>query len=71
MIYQVRANLFFIKSDEACDFFRDCQLALVKSQAVNPDSPNIEICTIELIENHHDEDPNAPCTVMVSEDKET
>ena len=66
MIYQVRANLYFDESDEARDFFHDCELAYPKSITVNPDSPESELPTIELIENHHDEDPNRPCVVLSS-----
>lgn len=61
MIYQVRANLYFDEHDEAADFFHDCQVAHAKSIPVNPNSENAEFATIELIENHHDEEPNAEC----------
>lgn len=64
MIYQVRANLFFDIQDEANDFYHDCQLALLKSTMVNPDSENTEFATIELIENYHDENPNQPCSLL-------
>jgi len=61
MKYQVRANLYFDERDEAEDFFHDCQLALPKSIVLNPATPNQEPGRIELLENHHDEDPNTPC----------
>lgn len=64
MIYQVRANLYFVKPDEARDFYHDCVLAFAKSTIVNPDSVNTEHSTLEQIENHHDEDPNGPCWLM-------
>jgi len=64
MIYQVRANIYFDKQDEAKDFFHDCELAFPKGIAVNPGSDNGEYSIIELIENHHDEDPNAPCSLI-------
>lgn len=65
MIYQVRANLYFNSHDEAADFYHDCELAFPKSIIVNPDSENSEYALIELIDNRHDEDPNAPCDVEI------
>ena len=64
MIYQVRANLFFASEDEARDFYHDCDVAFPKSIMVNPDTVCPEISVIELIENHHDEDPNGPCSLL-------
>lgn len=64
MIYQVRANLFFASQDEANDFLHDCELALAKSTNVNQGEPNEELSIAELIENHHDENPNAPCSLL-------
>ena len=66
MIYQVRANLFFNEEDEARDFLYDCERAFPKSIILNPDSEAVEYSTIEEIENHHDEEPNAPCTLLRS-----
>jgi len=68
MIYQVRANLYFESEDEANDFYHDCELAFAKSTLVNPDSENEESSRIELIENHHDQDPNEPCHVVAFRD---
>jgi len=67
MIYQVRANLFFDKEDEARDFYHDCELAFAKGISVNPDSENAEFSTIELIDNHHDDDSHQPCELELSE----
>lgn len=64
MIYQVTANLYFNIEDEAKDFFHDCELAYHKAIPVNPGNDNAEFNTIELIENHHDEDPNQSCTLL-------
>jgi len=61
MIYQVRANLFFNIHDEAVDFYHDCELAFAKAIIVNPDTEATEDSVIELIKNHHDDNPNAPC----------
>lgn len=66
MIWEVRARLFFDEHDEALDFYHDCQIAHEKAVIVNPDTENAEFATIELIENHHDEDPNAPCGLLFS-----
>lgn len=66
MLYQVRANLFFFSSDEATDFYHDCEVALPKSTVVNPDQDNIEISRIELIQNNHDENPNQECAILQS-----
>lgn len=68
MLYQVRANLYFEEEDEATDFYHDCQLAFAKSTLVNPDSENEEASTIELIQNHHDEDPNGACNSVTYRD---
>ncbi|MBA7545727.1 hypothetical protein ES705_38099 [subsurface metagenome] len=66
MIYQVRANLLFSEEDEAKDFYHDCELALAKSRVINPDSENIELSTIELINNNHDQEPNQPCELIAT-----
>jgi len=71
MIYEVRSNLFFAEADEAKDFYHDCEVALDKTMVVNPDSPNSEHPVIELIENHHDENPNGECSLLLSEKKFT
>lgn len=67
MFYQVKANLFFTESDEANDFFHDCQVALPKCSVVNPGDPNQEPSKIELILCHHDDNPNIPCEELASE----
>lgn len=64
MFYQVTANLFFEKEDEAVDFYHDCQLALAKTGVINPDAENIEFSVIERIDNNHDQDPNQPCEII-------
>ena len=64
MIYQVRANLYFDKEDEARDFYHDCELAYLKSTICNPDTQAAEYGIIQLMENHHDQDPNEPCTLI-------
>ena len=70
MIYQVRANLFFTEKDEARDFYRDCYLALSKSQVLNPGTEAQEAGLTELIANYHDQDPNQPCHVILSDTNE-
>lgn len=64
MIFQVRANLFFAEEDEARDFFHDCELAWYRAHNVNPGQENAELSIAELIENHHDDDPNSICSVI-------
>ena len=64
MIYQVRANIFFDVEDEAIDFYHDCEVAFPKGISVNPDTEASEFSIIELIRNHHDENPNAPCSII-------
>lgn len=66
MIYEVRARLFFNKEDEAKDFYHDCEKAYPKAVSVNPDSLNSEVSFADLVENHHDEDPHSPCSVISS-----
>lgn len=66
MKLQVRANLFFDKEDEAEDFYHDCEVAYPKSITINPNTPEAELATIELILNKHDEDPNIPCELLKS-----
>jgi len=70
MIYEVRATLFFEEADEADDFFHDCQTALPKSIVVHPCEANMEFGTIDKLECHHEEDPNAPCHVIEHDDNE-
>lgn len=67
MIYEVRARLFFDIDDEATDFYHDCEVAFLKSVSINPDQENAEFATIELIENHHPDDPNEPCILIQHE----
>ena len=66
MIYEVRATLFFTSEDEAWDFYHDCELAFPRGIDINPDQINTEYSIIELIENHHDEDPRGPCDYIES-----
>ena len=68
MFYQVRANLYFDKEDEAVDFYHDCVLALAKTDLINPNQENIEFSIIERINNNHDQDPNQPCELVASAD---
>lgn len=62
MIYEVRATMFFDEEDEARDFFHDCEIALEKAIVVNPDTPNQQCSTADLILCRHDEHPTQPCT---------
>lgn len=64
MFYEVRAKLLFTEEDEARDFFHDCELALAKTGFINQGQPNEEWSQTELLENHHDQDPNIPCELL-------
>lgn len=64
MIYEVRARLLFDVEDEAKDFYHDCELAFDKAVTINPDTINREDSTFEMLENHHNEDPNQPCVLL-------
>jgi len=66
MFYEVRATLYFLEQDEAEDFYHDCDMAYLKTMNVNPDTPSTECSIAQLIENHHDESPNAPCVLLSS-----
>lgn len=65
MIYEVRAKFLFDKPDEARDFYHDCEVAFPKTTSVNPSQENTEFSAAELIENHHDEAPTAPCHIIL------
>jgi len=64
MFYRVTANLHFTEPDEANDFYHDCQVALPKSDTINPDTISIEKGHIEIHKCYHDEDPTKPCEVI-------
>ena len=66
MIYEVKARLFFDEEDEARDFYHDCVVAHLKARDVNPDTEAQEISYAQLIENHHEDDPNHPCHIVNS-----
>ena len=66
MFYRVSASIFFLEQDEAVDFYRDCKLALVKGNVINPGQPNEEKSAILLQLCHHDESPALACEVMDS-----
>lgn len=65
MFYEVIAHLLFTQEDEAKDFYHDCEVALPKTGFINPGQPNMEFSSIELMENHHDQDPNIPCVKLL------
>lgn len=64
MFYKVTADLFFLIPDEANDFYHDCEIALPKSNTINPDQPNQERGYILLQMCYHDEDPTKPCITL-------
>lgn len=68
MFYRVTADLAFTEADEANDFYHDCQLALGKSQTINPGQKNQEKGAILLHQCFHDQDPLAACITLESEE---
>lgn len=68
MFYQVTMTCYFELEDEARDFYNDGHLALPKATVINPNQPDMEFSIIELLENHHDVDPNLPCVLIEYED---
>lgn len=66
MIYQLRANLYFSDPDAIYDILDKINDHFDDATAVNPDSENAEFSVVEVILNHHDEDPNASCDLVTS-----
>lgn len=64
MIYQVRVNLYLANEGEARGLYNHCLGVFPEATSVNPDTQNAEYSVIELIENHHDENPTAPCKLI-------
>lgn len=64
MIYQVRANLYFKQEAHARSFEKYCRAIFPQATSINPASVNSELSIVELIENHHDESPTAPCLLL-------
>lgn len=67
MFDRVTADLFFTEEDEANDFYHDCQLAILKSQTINPNQPDQERGEITLHHCTHDEPHINTCTLLKSE----
>jgi len=68
MLYEVQATLYLVEEDEGRDFLHDCLVALPKATVIHPGQSNQQCSIAELIDNHHDEDPNAPCIVIEHHD---
>jgi len=68
MFYEVRMTLYFLKEDEATDFYHDGEIALPKAGVVNPGQEDEEFSSIDLLENHHDDHPHQPCILLEHED---
>lgn len=64
MIYQIRANLFFNTLDIPNDLKQQLLNIWQHAQVINPLTENEEASIIEVIENHHDEHPTAPCSLL-------
>lgn len=67
MFYRVYAILNFTEEDEAADFYHDCEVAILKSQTINPGQPDAEQGYISLQHCYHDEHPGQPCDVIEDE----
>ena len=67
MFYRVTADMTFTIPDEAEDFYHDCQVALPKSQVINPGQDNEERSHISIHLCYHDEDPPKPCELIGEE----
>jgi len=66
MIYQLRANLFFTDKLQADGVFTFLNANFKQATLIHPDFNDMEFSFIELIENHHDETPTKPCTLLKS-----
>lgn len=64
MIYQLRTTLFFSTLDAIEDIKDKILDHWPNALAINPDTSNSEYSILELIENHHDDDPNGACTLI-------
>lgn len=64
MIYEVRVHLLLKNEGIARGLFSHCEGAFPLAVTINPGEQNAEVSVIELIENHHDESPTAPCLVL-------
>lgn len=64
MFYRVHADLPFTDSDEANDFYHDCQVALPKASTIHPGEETEERGTILYEQCFHDETPPKPCLVI-------
>lgn len=67
MFYQLRANLFFTDRDPINDIIEEIQHRWDKAQVVNPGTEAQECSEVEIVENHHDADPNEPCAELYHE----
>lgn len=66
MIYQVKVNMFLQNEGIARGLYNHCLEVFPQASIINPDTPNSEPSKLELIENHHDEDPHKPCLLLAA-----
>lgn len=64
MLYELRCTLFFATLDPIKDIRDKINDHWGDAQVINPDLPSREDSIVELLENHHDEDPTSPCTLL-------
>jgi len=61
MIYEVTLRYFFKDKLDAEDFFNSCEKGFDSTISINEDDINPEYSGLDLIENRHDEEPQAGC----------
>lgn len=70
MIYQIRANLYFDDTGPPADIVDKILDHWGQTTIINPDTDTIEFSSYEIIENHHDQDPNDPCAQIDYKDNQ-
>lgn len=64
MIYQIRANLYFLDYDAIVDIKDKILDHFPNATVIKPNSDSEEFSILEIIENHHDENPNSQCSLI-------
>lgn len=66
MFYQLRANLYFQTTDHTDDIMDKILDHFDDTCVINPGTPEQECSEFQLLENHHDADPNQPCFLIIT-----
>jgi hypothetical protein len=64
MIYEVKAHFFLSFESTARGLYNHMKGIFPQAITINRDTPHAEISSIELIENHHDENPTIACLLL-------